>query len=166
MPIIQFPAFDFDSCASVKVDIVVPESLATPANLFVQSETGVVSSLLIFAKYSLQLFTIHGRSTFCLTSTTRNVTRSTITVSRTNLVLWSSTTLISPLRLATLKLLTSTLAEPSVPSARSVVSLWRTLALPSWPDLPSLVSLMLSKFNNVRIYYYCLFALWPSPIIC
>ncbi len=47
MPIIQFPAFDFDSCASIKVDIVVPESLATPANLFVHSETGVVSSLLI-----------------------------------------------------------------------------------------------------------------------
>jgi len=38
----KFPAFDFDNCASVKVDVVVPESLATPANLFVLSETGVV----------------------------------------------------------------------------------------------------------------------------
>lgn len=40
--ILQFPAFDFDSCASVKVEIVVPESLVSPANLFVTSETGVV----------------------------------------------------------------------------------------------------------------------------
>jgi hypothetical protein len=38
----KFPAFDFDSCASVKVEIVVPESLVSPANLFVTSETGVV----------------------------------------------------------------------------------------------------------------------------
>lgn len=38
----KFPAFDFDTCASVKVDIVVPESLASPANLFVKTETGVV----------------------------------------------------------------------------------------------------------------------------
>lgn len=38
----KFPAFDFDSCASVKVEIVVPESMANPGNLFVTSETGVV----------------------------------------------------------------------------------------------------------------------------